>query len=204
MALLALGVAGCANIERSRDLSNPEVPPTVTAMQVCAICHGVDGNSTSPNFPKLAGQSEEYFVSQMKAFRDHSRSDPAGYEYMWGLSRNLTDEQIAGLAAYFAKQPTFPASAEGVDLEPGKNIYDNGVPDRNIPACKSCHGPNGAGSGQFPRLAGQHADYLVKQLLVFSRTDERPEGSVMKAVAHDLTMQDVTNVSAYLSTVSAD
>ncbi|MGZ3158772.1 MAG: c-type cytochrome [Burkholderiaceae bacterium] len=79
LALLALLVAGCSNVERSRDLANPNVPPAVTAVQVCSACHGNDGNSTSPNFPKLAGQQSEYFIKQMKEFRSHNRSDPAGF-----------------------------------------------------------------------------------------------------------------------------
>src|ERR1035437_8895695 len=93
LAVLA-AVSGCSNLERSRDLANPAVPPAVTAVQVCSNCHGVDGNSVSPNFPRLAAQQTAYFVSQLENFRSHGRSDPAGFEYMWGLSHNLTDDQI--------------------------------------------------------------------------------------------------------------
>lgn len=196
---LALFAAACSNIDRSRDLANPNVPPSVTAVQVCSACHGIDGNSTSPNFPKLAGQQPEYFIKQMKEFRSHNRSDPAGFEYMWGITRNLTDKQIEGLAAYFEKQPT-TASASG-SSEAGKKIFENGVAEKNIPPCASCHGPDGHGNGQFPRIAGQHADYLVKQLNVFQRTDQRPEGSIMKTVAHDLTPEHIDNVTKYIATL---
>ena len=77
-------------------------------------------------------------------------------------------------------------------------IFTGGIPSKNIPPCTTCHGPSGAGNEQFPRLAGQHADYISKQLLVFQRTDQRPEGVVMKAVAHDLAPEDIQSVAAFL------
>lgn len=198
-AAAALSVA-CANPERSRDLSNPAVSATTMAQQVCSNCHGMTGNAVSPNFPNLAGQTEPYFVAQLIGFRSHQRSDPAGFEYMWGLSRSLTDEQIKGLAAYYAGQPQVVQAIEGdrSRLEAGKAIFISGVADKGVPACSTCHGPEGKGNATFPRLAGQHADYLLKQLLVFQRTDERPEGSIMKTVAHELTTQNMKDVTGYL------
>jgi cytochrome c553 len=202
-AVALLGVAACADLERSRSLNDPDVPAKATAQQVCSNCHGVDGNSVSPNFPNLAGQVEGYIVEQLKSFRKHSRSDPAGFEYMWGLSRHLTDEQIAGLAAYFASQKPVkhPVAGGFGQADAGKKIFDNGVPEKNIPACHTCHGDRGQGNGQFPRLADQHADYVVKQLTVFQRTDERPEGAVMKVVVHDLTEADIRDVAAYMQSM---
>jgi cytochrome c553 len=200
--LAVMGVAGCANVERSRTLNNPNVPPMVTAQQVCSNCHGIDGNSVSPNFPALAGQQESYFIAQLKGFRSHNRHDPAGFEYMWGLSRNLTDEQIKGLAEYFAKQTPEPKPASDPKLMSlGEQIFEKGVPDKNIPPCTVCHGPQAQGKEGFPRLADQHADYIVKQLRVFQRTDERPEGAVMKTVAHDLTLENMQAVAAYLQSL---
>ena len=154
----------------------------------------------SPNFPNLAGQVEAYVVAQLKEFKSHSRQDPAGFEYMWGLSRSLTEDQITGLAAYYARQPAARQSVEGdpTRLAPGQSIFSSGVADKGVPACASCHGDRGQGSAKFPRIAGQHADYLVKQLIVFQRTDERPEGSIMKTVAHELTGQNILDVAAYL------
>jgi cytochrome c553 len=199
-AVALLGVGACANLERSRNLNDPGVPARATAQQVCSNCHGVDGNSVSPNFPNLAGQTEVYFVEQLKSFRQHSRSDPAGFEYMWGLSRHLTDEQIDGLAAYFASQKPrgTPAEAGDEQISAGKKIFEGGVPEKSIPACHTCHGDRAQGNNQYPRLANQHADYVVKQLTVFQRTDERPEGVVMKVVAHDLTEANIRDVAAFL------
>jgi len=180
---VALALAGCATPERSRSLNDPSVPAVAMAQQVCSNCHGLDGNAPSPNFPKLAGQMAPYTVEQLKAFRGQNRSDPAGFEYMWGLSRHLTDAQIDGIAAYFAAQTIAPDKAARVDpaiLAKGRSLVSEGVPARNLPACATCHGERARGNATFPRLAGQHADYIVKQLIVFQRTDERPEGAVMK------------------------
>lgn len=194
---------GCSNLDRSRDVGNPNTPARTLALQVCSNCHGVDGNSVSPNFPNLAAQTEPYLVEQLTGFRGHSRSDPAGFEYMWGLSHRLTDEQIKGLAAYFSsrKLRAISAAMNEKQLAAGKAIFENGVPDKNIPMCTECHGDHGQGTDTSPRIAGQHADYLKKQLLIFQRTDLRPEGAVMKNIAHDLSPQAVRNVAAYLQTV---
>jgi cytochrome c553 len=206
LVALTVGVAGvgCSNIEHSRDLANPQVSGTTLAQQVCSLCHGVDGRAVNPNFPNLAAQQPTYFTAQMKEFRGHNRLDPAGFEYMWGLSRSLTDAQITGLADYFAAQKSTPPPArmDATVTARGQLVFEQGVPDKNIPACSACHGPQGLGNEQFPRLAHQHADYLVKQLTVFQRTDERPEGSIMKTIAHDLTRQNMEDVAAYLQGIS--
>jgi len=206
LAVLAAAVAlatGCANPERSRDLANPNVSATTLAQQVCSNCHGMTGSSISPNFPNLAAQVEPYVIEQLNGFKSHSRSDPAGFEYMWGLSRGLTEEQIKGLAAYYAGQTPerLPIEGDAARREAGRLVFEQGVADKGVPACQGCHGPEGQGMAAFPRLAGQHADYVVKQLVVFQRTDERPEGSIMKTVAHDLTTQNIADVAAYVQSM---
>lgn len=205
-ALVLLGASACSNLERSRNLADPAVSGKALAQQVCSNCHGLDGNSVSPNFPNLAAQTEPYVVEQLTSFRKHSRLDPAGFEYMWGLSRHLTDRQIQELAAYYAgqsvKTPAYPTAKPEL-RDAGRQIFSSGVPGKNIPACLTCHGPEGLGNQQFPRIAGQHADYLVKQLLVFQRTDQRPEGAVMKVIAHDLTPANIDAVASYLEALPA-
>ncbi len=197
--LTAFLASGCSNLERSRALGNPDVSPAVTAVQVCSNCHGVDGNSVSPNFPKLAGQQQEYIVNQLKGFRSHNRSDPAGFEYMWGIARHLTDEQITGLAEFYSKQTSRPemAGADPALLAAGKTIFDKGVPEMNVIACTSCHGPKAQGIGAFPKLAHQHANYVVKQLDIFQNTQGRP-GTPMEFVTHPLTGGNKDAVAAYL------
>jgi cytochrome c553 len=207
--LLALVVAalagGCANPSRSRDLANPAVPAVVLAEQVCSNCHGVTGVSVSPNFPNLAAQPAAYLVAQLKEFKSHNREDPAGFEYMWGISRGLTDAQIEGLAAYFAGQapPRGLLESDATRRAAGKPVFLEGVPEKNIPACTTCHGDAGQGNATFPRLAGQHADYVVKQLVVFQRTNQRPSGAMMQTVAHELSIENIRNVAAYVQSLGS-
>lgn len=204
MALVASSLlAACANPTRSRDLGNPAVAGPVLAQQACSLCHGVHGVSTSPNFPNLAAQQPGYIVAQLKEFRSHSRQDPAGFEYMWGIARRLTDDQIDAIAAYYAAQPPAHQRAEGSAdrIAAGRALFTQGAPDRGVPACSSCHGDKGQGLATFPRIAGQHTDYITKQLLVFKRTDQRSDAPAMEAVAHQLTPADIANAAAFLQTL---
>ena len=200
LGIATLAVAACASPGRSRDLRNPNVEASVLAQQVCSNCHGMTGNAVSPNFPNLAGQVEPYVVAQLNSFKSRNRHDPAGFEYMWGLSRSLNDKQIAGLAAYYASQSSQPSRQEGTtsQIEAGRLLFESGASDKQVPPCIGCHGPKGLGQGAFPRLAGQHADYVVKQLTGFQRTDDRPDGGVMKVVAHNLKRENIVNVAAYV------
>ena len=195
--LAAMG-SGCSNLERSRDLSNPNVSPAVTAVQVCSICHGIDGNSVSPNFPRLAGQLPGYLVAQLENFRSHQRSDPPGFIYMWGISHKLTDNQIKGLADYFAMQVPKPnAPVDAQQMSAGREIFEKGVPAKETPPCITCHGPKAEGVATFPRLAGQHQDYTMKQLHVFQETEGRPN-TPMKQITHLLSKQEMEAVAGYL------
>lgn len=200
IGIALLDLAGCAHPEASRDLADSSVRAVTLARQVCSNCHGVTGNATSPNFPNLAGQPAAYLQAQLREFRAHDRQDPAGFEYMWGLSRRLTDAQIDGLADYFSRQTprALAAKVPGDRLAAGQAIFESGIPGQGVPACSGCHGVHGEGSEQFPRLAGQHADYLVKQLGVFQRTEERPLGAVMRVVAHGLDARAMRDIADYL------
>jgi cytochrome c553 len=203
LALVTLG-AGCSSLERSRNLANPAVSGKTLAQQVCSNCHGIDGNSVSPNFPNLAEQQKGYLVAQLDGFRTHSRSDPAGFEYMWGLSHHLTDKQMDEVADYFAGQKvTSPGTGNPVLAARGQAIFEEGIPEQKTPPCKACHGDSGMGSSIFPRIAFQHADYVVKQLYVFQRTNQRPAGPLMKIVSHGLTTQDMNDVAQYLQGMTA-
>ncbi|MDD5241058.1 MAG: c-type cytochrome [Sulfuricella sp.] len=202
--LLVLLATGCSNIERSRDLANPNVPPAVTAVQVCSNCHGMDGNSVSPNFPRLAGQQPGYVVEQLTNFRSQQRADPAGFEYMWGLSHHLTDDQIKGLADYYAKQIAKPnAPVDAKLMAAGQEIYEKGLPAKEAPPCMACHGSKAEGLANFPRLANQHQDYLIKQLQVFKRTDERPN-TPMTQIAHLMSPEEMEAVAGYLQAFPND
>lgn len=204
--LILLALSACSVRERSRSLNDASVPASTTALQVCANCHGARGVSTSPNFPNLAAQTEPYLVQQLTDYRAHSRSDPEGYEYMWGLSSHLNDAQIKELASYFSHLPASPGNVDHAGstlmLAQGKTIFEQGISAAGVPACSSCHGAQAQGMEGFPRLAGQHADYLSKQLQVFQNTDQRPDGVAMKAVTHYLSAENIMSVAAYLETMS--
>ena len=165
----------------------------------CAACHGLDGNSTSPKYPNLAGQQKEYFVAQVKAFRNKTRTDPDAHAEMWAVGATLDDATALKLAEYFASQKPAPRKPRDRQLAAkGKVIYERGISSKNVPACVFCHGQNGQGISMFPRLAGQHAEYLVKQIRVF-HTDSRPNlATLMKSVVEQLSEEEAAQVAVYL------
>ena len=171
------------------------------AAQVCASCHGPGGRSISSAFPRLAGQQPVYLEAQLKAFRDRTRADPMAQAYMWGMSSRLDDATIKGLAQYYAKQaPGRDTKADPKLAREGEQIFASGIPASGVPACVTCHGKNAEGNATFPRLAGQHADYLVKQLALF-KSSLRAGGnaSVMHDLSQGMTFDQMTAVSAFLA-----
>ena len=171
------------------------------ARQVCASCHGPAGQSISSAFPRLAGQQPEYVTAQLKAFHDRKRGDPMAQAYMWGMASQLDDATIKGLAAYYAKQKPMHGPVADAKLAPqGRTIFENGIPGAGVPACASCHGQDAAGKDGYPRLAGQHAEYLVKQLSLFkSELRAGAQAPLMHEVTAGLTFDQMTAVSAYLA-----
>ncbi|WP_321793622.1 c-type cytochrome [Burkholderia pyrrocinia] len=201
---MVLAGAGCHDLERSRQVDNPAVPGKTIALQVCSNCHGATGVSVSPMFPKLAGQRKEYLVDQLTDFKHHTRADPNAKRYMWGFT-HLTDKQIDELADYFSGQEATPGEAgDRMLLDAGKAIFVAGLPDKGVAACIGCHGQHGEGMSRFPRLAGQHADYVVKQLRIYRETDTRPRGAIMKSVCANMTEQDMRAVAAYVEAFPAE
>ncbi|KVL23726.1 c-type cytochrome [Burkholderia ubonensis] len=197
LAMLLAGSA-CHDLERSRQVDNPAVAGKTIALQVCSNCHGATGVSVSPMFPKLAGQRKEYLVDQLTDFKLHTRADPNAKRYMWGFT-HLTDAQIDELATYFSSQSTTLGDAGDLALiSAGKAIFESGLPDKGVSACIGCHGQHGEGVSRFPRLAGQHADYVLKQLRIFRETDTRPRGAVMKDVCSNMSEHDMRAVAAYV------
>ena len=204
IAMLTL-MSACSNLDRSRNLANGDVPVTTTAQQVCGICHGKDGNATSPNFPSLAGQPKDYLAAQLNGFRSRSRADKAAIQYMWGLARNLTDAQIDGLATYYSVQTSHsPGAGNSRQVPAGKQIFESGIAAQNLPACSTCHGSFGEGSAIAPRLASQHAAYIVKQLQGFQNTSDRPNGILMKEACKGLTEQNMSDVAQYVQGMTTE
>lgn len=201
-AVIALGASMYCAYAQSADVTpDAQHAAAKTAAEVCGSCHGLNGRSISPTFPNLAGQTVPYIETQLKAFKDQSRADPDAQAYMWGMAAQLSDGAISGLAAYFAGQPPAPPSKAGDPalIAKGKRLFEEGVPARQIPPCASCHGSHAEGQAVFPRLAGQHAPYLLKQLLVIQNVLRT--APVMHGVIKDLTRDQMQSVVAYLESI---
>lgn len=209
------------NPTRSRTLGDYEVAGNVLAVQVCAACHGINGISNSPMVPNLAAQQKDYLVNQLQDYRDRSRSNKYGVQYMWGMAGPLKDKQIEELANYFSKLPPVKGvnvNADNPKLARGKEIFEKGIPEQGVIQCNSCHGPSGEGMATFPRLAGQKSYYLIQQLNVWREpaqkefmevggntwapttiTFARPRGILMQNIVKNLSDADAQAVAAYLS-----
>lgn len=173
------------------------------ARDVCATCHGPDGNSAESAYPRLAGQQKDYLVVQLQAFRSRQRADPPGAAYMWKHASQLSDETIAGLADYFARQkPSHLRLTDLRSLQAGKPIFESGLPAAGVPACATCHGKRAEGVAVIPRLADQHPEYLYKQLVWFkSQVRAEPNAAPMHATTAGLTPQQMIDVSAWASSL---
>jgi len=167
------------------------------AVNLCSTCHGPRGISTSPEFPILAAQRKGYLEAQIDAFRKRTRAEKDAHDFMWGIAGNLDEAIIGSIAAYYASQPPAPGRSDDPALiAKGKELFDKGVPDRGIPACMACHGADAAGVADFPRLAGQHAKYVVKQLnYIQSLVRAAP---VMHCIVKDLAPAEIQAVAAYV------
>jgi cytochrome c553 len=165
----------------------------------CASCHEFDGAGISSAFvfPHLAGQQKAYLVAQLKAFRDKTRADPRARAYMWDVTAGLSDAMIERLAADYSAQKPAPGSAQDpADVAAGRTIYGQGIPGK-IPPCSACHGDKAEGAGVRPRLAGQYAVSLERQLAYFAANERT--GGMMHQQSVNLTDQQIKELSAYLA-----
>ncbi len=164
---------------------------------VCVACHGVDGNSANPEWPNLAGQSPVYTVRQLQAFKSDARQNPL----MTPMAKPLSAQDMQDLAAYFAKQQRRGGEAEPGKVALGERLYRAGDKARGIPACGSCHGPNGNGNGPagYAAIGGQHATYVVAQLKAYrSGTRQTDPNQMMRNVAASLSDEQIDAVASYV------
>jgi cytochrome c553 len=196
-AVFALGMAHGADVTDATPAQSAALHKTI---ETCGTCHGVNGRSVSPTFPNLAAQTAPYIEAQLHAFKDQTRADPDAQAYMWGMASQLSDASISGLANYFSQQSAAAGRRGNTTLiAQGKQIFVEGVPGQRIPACATCHGAQAQGNGPFPRLAGQHAPYLLRQLLVIQSVLRT--APVMHGVIKDLTRPQMEAVVAYLESI---
>lgn len=168
--------------------------------QTCVACHGPDGNSVVTNWPKIAGQYEKYLVKQLRDFRKGEKG-PRYEPSMYALVANLSDQDIDDLAAYYSSQTQTLGKAKAQYVAEGEKIYRGGNLTSGAAACTACHGPQGKGlpEANFPRLAGQHADYLVLQLQAFQKgTRSNSPNGMMEDISHRLTDEQMKAVSSYI------
>lgn len=176
--------------------AKPDLAKGEASYAPCVACHGADGNSSTPAFPKLAQQHPQYIVKQLQEFKTGKRDNAV----MKPFATALSDADMRNVAAWLASKQAKSGFAKDKDLvRLGERIYRGGIADRQITACAGCHSPNGAGiPAQYPRLSGQHAEYTVAQLTAF-RDGVRKNGAIMTQVAAKLNDREIKAVSDYMA-----
>jgi cytochrome c553 len=197
----ALAVAAMASALSAPAVAQDAAKAQSIANQVCASCHAADGNSTAPANPKIAGQFAEYTHKQLVDFKAQQGKKPARESpVMTSMVANLSEADMKGLAAFYAGQKLKPAAATDKNLAAlGQKIWRGGNATTGVPACSGCHGPAGAGMpAQYPRLAGQYADYIAAQLKAFKEGGRAndPNG-MMRGVAARMSDREIRAVAEY-------
>ncbi len=163
---------------------------------VCGACHGATGNSMNPEWPNLAGQQESYIAAQLAQFKKGIRDNPL----MKPMAASLSDQDMQDLGAYYAGQALAGLEADPAIYETGEKLYRGGDPERKLPACIACHGPQGKGNGpaKYPALRGQHAVYTYIQLKAYAENRRRTPGNdIMQVVAARLTEKEMRALASY-------
>ena len=197
LSSLLLVSGGLMAQEQAPDLAKAKQ----TAESVCVACHSADGNSLLPENPKLAGQHEDYLYKQMREFKGWDGAAPVRENAIMGaMVAGLEDEDMKGLAKYFASFELQPESSKNLEtMELGQQIWRGGIASKGVPACAACHGPAGAGMpAQYPRLSGQFADYSAAQLKAFrdGGRDNDPN-RMMRMIALKMTDAEMNAVADY-------
>jgi cytochrome c553 len=205
-AVFLLAIAASSLVSAAGDAAAGKVKAVA-----CGACHGADGNSAAPTFPKLAGQGEKYLIKQMNDIKSGARSVPT----MAGQLDAMSEQDIADIAAYFSAQPKTLNQANPDLAKIGAKLYRGGISSKGIAACTGCHSPTGVGNAPagYPALGGQHADYTIAQLKAFrdaadsdvngdgkaGRRNDGDEGRTMRNIAARLTDREIEALAAYIS-----
>lgn len=189
--LLTLGITGLAQAAGDAAAGQGKVV-------VCGACHNADGNSAIPNFPKLAGQGERYMLKQLNDIKSGARP----IVEMTGLLDNLSDQDLADISAYYSSQKMSVGAADPKLVERGEALFRGGKLQEGMPACIGCHSPDGAGlaAAGFPKIGGQHAAYVAKQLTDFREGNRTNDGDsmIMRGIAAKLSNKDIEAVSSFI------
>ncbi len=193
-----IGFTSFATAGEAKKMGDAEKGKTLSAS--CAACHGADGNSTNPEWPKLAGQSEAYLVKQLTEYRNGKRKNAV----MNGMAEGIkTDQDVMDIAAYYASVKTKPGKASDEKLvAEGESIYRGGIVEAGVAACAACHGPTGSGNpaAKFPSVSGQHAVYTVAQLQAFKSGERNNDtGKMMRNLAKKMSTAQMEAVAEYMA-----
>ncbi|MBX9795045.1 MAG: cytochrome c4 [Burkholderiaceae bacterium] len=193
---VCLSAAFSASANESPAPTKPDLVKGAATAAVCSACHSIDGSRGSPAQPILQGQHPEYLVKQLTEFKAGVRANAV----MSGMAATLSESDMKNVAAFYASKQAKPGFAKNADLVAlGEKIYRGGIAERNVPACAGCHSPNGAGiPSQYPRMAGQHADYTEAQLLAF-RGGVRKNSLQMTGVAAKMNDHEIKAVADYIA-----
>jgi cytochrome c553 len=190
--LIAGGAAAATSVKGDPAKAEPIVA------KVCIGCHGADGNSIVPMFPKLAGQAPEYILKQLTDFKKKKRTADA----MAPVVADLSEDDMANLALYFSSKKPAPGTVTNPTLlDAGKKVFTEGDPGAGVPACAGCHGTEGHGDDRFPRIAAQHSEYVVAQLKHFAKGERKNDKHVMQAVADRLSEDEIKAVAEYIASM---
>jgi cytochrome c553 len=163
----------------------------------CVACHGPNGNSANPEWPSLAGQSEQYIRKQLQAFKGGARKNPL----MTPMAASLSDDDMEDLGAYFASQKPAGLEADSGKLQLGQRIFRSGDPKSGIPACAACHGPTGSGypPAAYPLLRSQYGTYVAAQLRAYrAGTRQTDANKMMRDIASTMSDEQIDAVASYV------
>lgn len=190
VALIMLGFAGFA--QAAGDAAAGQAKAAL-----CSACHGMDGNSVNPIWPRLAGQHADYIAKQLGDFKAGARKD----DTMIGMVAALSEQDMADIAAFFSSQKGGVGAVDAEKAALGKKIYTGGIKDKGVSACMACHGPSGAGNptAKFPSLSGQHSAYTTKALKDFrGGVRSNDPGNMMRDIAAKMSDAEIAAVSEYI------
>lgn len=191
--LVLVGASSSGGSALADEVPGPLAKPIIESR--CSLCHGMAGESASAIYPRLAAQHPDYLVKQLQDFRDGRRKS----DTMSEMAKDLTDEAIRELAAWFGTRPPAARRIGDTDLAAvGKYIFNRGNKFSGVAACASCHGEKGYGTQQLPRLAGQHPAYLETQLKEFGKRERTNDNAIMHSIASKLTELEMSAVSVFL------
>lgn len=196
LASVALSLSGVAHASETKAAKPDLAAGEAKATTVCAACHTADGSRGMPTYPILQGQHPEYIVKQLTEFKEGKRKN----SIMNGMAAALTPEDMRNVAAFYATKKAKDGTAKNAEqVAAGEKIYRGGIAKKSVPACTGCHSPNGAGiPSQYPRLAGQHSDYIKAQLTAF-RQGDRTNNVQMTSIAANLSDKEIEALSDYIA-----